>query len=263
MQNQLAASVVWVSQDDISSEFDVPYAPVTQNSDIKKLPYPGGLGQRIKYALRPSVPVAVFPYHGTKVRPRSLWDRVVFVWFCGCLVILSYTLAGFGYSGHDHATCALFATSSHAPTSAHTDMKAASSSSVEGIIGRGMDRERPDGVENGSLMKDPRAVLESSHAPDPTTKPLVSNSEPTATSIEHPLDSPLKQRGAQPLMANLPPFRHLPGNDPFDLESFFDGGGYGNDGQPFALKVHIPQDGSQSHVIYRGNSKRSRESGRC
>jgi hypothetical protein len=268
MQNQQSTCLVWASQDNLSSEFDVPYSPIiNEPSDLQKSPDPGGLGQRLKHALLPAILVALLPSGTTKSRPRSLWDRVVFVMFCGCLFLLSYMLAGFGYSGHDDTTCTSFSTGPTAP-SALSDTMAPSTSLLKGPTNEDLE-ESLNWESDESQHQDHRIMMESFHVSDASTFELpVSNSAPTAPSSEHSHESPLKQHDAQVPIANPPNLRYFANrvNDPFDLEPFFDGGGYGygNDGQAFALKIHIPPDSSSSRAVHHGeNSKRCRGSGRC
>lgn len=267
MQKQQTTTVVWASQDNISSEFDVPYSPVIEQSVTQKFPDPGGFGQRLKHALLPEVLVS---FLSTKSRQRSLWDRVVFVWFCGCLFLLSYVLAGFGYSGHDITTCTLFTSGpSYTIASALSDMTAPSASLLKGVImmDNEAEGEKPDWEGDGCQPEDYHIATASFRISDASTVELpVFNSASTTTSLESPHEHTLKPHDAQAPMANLPTFHHFAhhANDPFDLEPFFDGGGYGNDGQPFALKIHIPQDMSSSHAVHHGeNSRRCRGSGRC
>jgi hypothetical protein len=255
--NRLASSVVWASQDDISSEFDVPYSPIITQSDTPQPPYPGGLRRRLGRALLPTV--LVLSANHRKPRPRSLWDRVVFVWFCACLFLLSYTLAGFGYSGHDYATCTL--STSYALSSAQSGAEA-SSVLLKGIVRENQEGEGMDWVEDGGLIKDHRAVPESYHLADVTAELL--NPAPATAPPDRIHEGPQNKHKYHACMANLPAPRKLADNNPFDLEPFLEGGGYGNDGQPFALKIHVPQDGPSSRAGYHGeNSKRCRGSGRC
>lgn len=243
----------------------MPYSPIiNEPSDLQKSPDPGGLGQRLKHTLLPAILVVFLPSSTTKSRPRSLWDRVVFVMFCGCLFLFSYMLAGFGYSGHDDAMCTSFSTGPTAP-SALPDTMAPSTRLLQGTTHEDVE-ERLDWEEYGSQLGDRRIMMESFHDSDASTS--VSNSVPTASSSEHSHENPLKKNDAQVPIVNLPILRYFANrvNDPFDLEPFFDGGGYGygNDGQPFALKIHIPLDSSSSRAVHHDeNSKRCRGSGRC
>jgi len=266
MRNQQSTCLVWASQDNLSSEFDVPYSPIINEPfDLQKSPDFGGLGQRIKHTLLPAILAALLPSSTTQSRPRSLWDRVVFVMFCGCLFLLSYMLAGFGYSGHDDTTCISFSTGPTAPSALPHTM-APSISLLNGNTDEDVE-DRLNWEGDGSQLQDHCIMMENFHVSDASTLELpASHSVPTASSLEHSHESPLEQHDAQVPIANPPTFANRV-NDPFDLEPFFDGGsyyGYGNDGQPFALKIHVPLDSSSSRAVHHGdNFKRCRGSGRC
>jgi hypothetical protein len=244
MQNQRASTMVWASQSDISSEFDVPYSPIVDQSDTQKPPHPGGLGRRLVRALLPAALVALLSVHSIKSRPRSLWDRVVFVWFCGCLFLLSYMLAGFGYPGHDDANCTMITgTPSYTITNYISVNRTSFAGLLQGALAKGLKGDKLNWREGDAIAE-----------------PIVSKSLPTVMPLGHSHN----QRETQAPMARFPPL-HLAGRkDPFDLEPFFDGGGYGDDGQTFALKIHILQDATSSGAVYHGgNSRRCRGSGRC
>ena len=241
----------------------MPYTPIIEQSDTRKSPRLGGL-VRLKHALFPYILVALLSPDPAKARPRSLWDRAVFVWFFGCLLVLSYTLAGFGYSGHDHATCTLFTNMpSYTSASAIIDTTALSPSLLK-VVGSDAEVKRLGWERDGGLTKDHRSVLGRSRGSDDTAEPLVFKSAPTTSPFEHANENPRNPHDPQVSIANLPTLPRLVGHDPFDLEPYFDGGGYGNDGQPFALKVHIPQDDSSTRTVYHSeNSRRCRGTGWC
>src|ERR1700685_3259487 len=89
-------------------------------------------------------------------------------------------------------------------------------------------------------------------------------STPTTSPFEYAHENSCNPHDPQVSIAKFPILPRLFGQDPFDLEPYFDGGGYGNDGQPFALKVHIPQDDSSTRTVYHSeNSRRCRGTGWC
>ena len=146
-------------------------------------------------------------------------------------------LAGFGYSGHDYANCTVITgTPSHTITN-HLSIKRTSFAGLlQDASPKELEGDMLDWREGGA-----------------TAEPIVLKSV-------MPLRHSHNQHETQAPMAKFPPGR----KDPFDLESFFDGGVYGNDGQPFALKIHISQDATSSGAVYHGgNSRRCRGSGRC
>lgn len=110
-------SVQLWNQDEISSEFDTPYSLIIQYPPTQKPPHPHIRGHYAKERMIPTSLNRRFLFHSggrpSNVLPQFLWERLVFACFFISLLLLSYSLAGLGYAGHDYATCTSFNDHSH------------------------------------------------------------------------------------------------------------------------------------------------------
>jgi hypothetical protein len=180
----------------------------------------------------------------------TLWDRIVFVAFCGCLLLFLHALAGFGALEEDAISTKLLQPGLPYSRQANPDGKR-SCGVLQADGNDYMTRVMESCEEDGLAMN--RAL--------PCTDGCFSVR--AATPEEAVLAPTPAATDTQSSYSHLQPASLLqPLYDPFDLEPFFDADEYDNNGQPFALKIHVEEMVTMQSS---GNVRRCQASGglRC
>jgi hypothetical protein len=179
------------------------------------------------------------PSHcGNKSRhTRTLWDRIVSLAFCGCLLLFLHALAGLGESPSQNP---LHTQGSQRSQSTRT--------SADVDIGHTIVVMEDRQLEMATMTHKTASVLfpTITTAPNPIPTSITTSSQPTQTGTHAEVF-----RSGRPLYGSL--------YDPFDL-GLFDTDEYDNDGQPFAIKIHV-----QDPSIIKKRAERCQASGglRC
>lgn len=238
-------SHLW-KQDEISSESDTPYSP------IQKPPHPYIRGHYAKERMLPARLDRKFLSRSggrlSNALPRFLWDRVVFACFCYCVLLLSYSLAGLGYAGHDYATCNSFNsyTIIKALSAVSTNISQAPAPKAE----RGLGEERLRWKIGATLSTAFRSVLGSAVS---TGASEVTIATPFPTSTDAMVNP---QEMYEPLITSFASRTYTANHE----RNVFGGHDYGDGGRPFAQKTLSQRDGFARMVNNRdANSEKRRD----
>lgn len=224
---------------------DEPYSPIIKQEDTEGPPDPGWLDGSQKQSVRQGLAGWFLRRRPGKVLdgPQSLWDRVVLFLFCFCCVLLLYTLAGFGYSGHDHTACSSLTNLPPTTTTTLVEDVTKFPRIWEKNLGDDADMDPLGWTETNELEAgQPHALGHAQLQENVENVSLIST--PTVSRFLHNhayFHDP--QFFAERLTANPHVVHRLRSppvgvdDDSFDIDKFFDTRNHRNDGKPFALKI--------------------------
>lgn len=233
---QAQLGVIWNQDNDISNRFDIPYSPpMTLQEPTPKYP----LANVVRRMLNKSVALAAsytLPprLHGlNRAKPRqqhTLWDKVQFVVFSLCLVVLLHSLSGLSHAHHKCDSCL---------------------PGAEAVVVAGRDLAR----ENPRADVATRHGIGSFHSMSTTTHKAADENDITSNAIQVNGASSLDQ---EPFIGP-----RAKGYKIEDLEPFVDTGLLDVDGQPFALKIHLEGREEESAEVKRGGVSGICRGSRC
>lgn len=220
---------------------DTPYSPVIQYSPTQKIPHPHIRGHYAKERVIPArLDRKFFSRSGGRVSnalPRYLWDRVIFACFCGCVLLLSYSLAGLGYAGHDYATCSSFNNHSYTTTRAlHAVTTTPTNARKAPKAERGLGEERLEWKIDPTSSLGYRYPLKVSSLTDAAGKMIPTLFPTLTTAMDHP------QEMYESSTTGVASLTYIVSTD--HAKRLISGHEHGNDGSLFAHRIHNQPDGS-------------------